>query len=211
MTGEETYLTFVDAARRSQGDALDIHLFASVLAMAAADAAQSGSPLGETCGLTVRERAGLAAHLFPDLRAGDALAGVDYLAGPDPAPDTEEQYVRDILLIYASGTSALERPMAALIARRARAPHHLWQDLGLRNRDELSVLMQRYYGPLKRRNVQDMKWKKFLYRMVCGAEGFSLCTTPVCSECDDFAVCFGEETGEARLAVARLQSEARAT
>ena len=35
----------------------------------------------------------------------------------------------------------------------------------------------------------------------CGsAEGFSLCTTPICSDCDDFEHCFGSEDGESMLA-----------
>jgi nitrogen fixation protein NifQ len=44
--------------------------------------------------------------------------------------------------------------------------------------------------------------------MVCGSEGFTLCTSPVCSECEDFANCFGAEDGESRLAIARNASKA---
>jgi nitrogen fixation protein NifQ len=54
-----------------------------------------------------------------------------------------------------------------------------------------------------------MKWKRFLYRMVCSMEGFTLCTAPVCTECDDFEHCFGAEDGEARLA--RLRNARVAT
>ena len=90
-----------------------------------------------------------------------------------------------------------------MIARRCKSPHHLWQDLGLANRGELSQLMNRHFARLADKNRQDMKWKKFLYRMVCGSEGFMLCTAPVCSECDDFKNCFGAEDGESMLARAR--------
>ena len=86
-------------------------------------------------------------------------------------------------------------------------PNHLWQDLGLRNRGELSALMRRHFEPLADRNVNDMKWKKFLYRMICRDEGFRLCTAPSCAECDDFAVCFGDESGESLLARNRRQSD----
>jgi nitrogen fixation protein NifQ len=48
-----------------------------------------------------------------------------------------------------------------------------------------------------------MRWKRFFYRMLCEAEGFTLCSTPVCTDCTDFDLCFGEETGESRLASAR--------
>ena len=53
-----------------------------------------------------------------------------------------------------------------------------------------------------------MKWKKFLYRMICRDTGYSLCTAPSCSECDDFEICFGEESGESFLARARRRVEA---
>jgi nitrogen fixation protein NifQ len=92
-----------------------------------------------------------------------------------------------------------------MIARRCKWPHHLWQDLGLRDRRELSALMRRHFSPMAARNHGDMKWKKFLYRMICGSEGFILCTSPVCSDCDDFENCFGAEDGEARLARVRNQ------
>ena len=59
--------------------------------------------------------------------------------------------------------------------------------------------MQRHFPRLKARNSGDMKWKKFLYRLVCGSEGFVLCPAPVCSDCDDFASCFGAEEGVAQL------------
>jgi nitrogen fixation protein NifQ len=72
-------------------------------------------------------------------------------------------------------------------------PRHLWRDLGLRNRTELSDLMQRHFTMLARWNVNDMKWKKFLHRLVCSSEGFTICASPVCSECNDYDVCFGEE------------------
>jgi nitrogen fixation protein NifQ len=82
-----------------------------------------------------------------------------------------------------------------MIARRGLEPHHLWQDLGLRNRGELSQLMHRHFATLARRNVNDMKWKKFLYRLVCGTEGFAVCASPVCSDCNDYDHCFGDESG----------------
>jgi nitrogen fixation protein NifQ len=60
--------------------------------------------------------------------------------------------------------------------------------------------MRLHFAPLALRNSRDMKWKKFLYRMICRDEGYRLCTTPICSECDDFAMCFGDESGESLLA-----------
>jgi nitrogen fixation protein NifQ len=67
--------------------------------------------------------------------------------------------------------------------------------------------MQRHFALLAGRNTQDMKWKKFFYRMICREDGFSMCVAPSCSECGDFDGCFGDESGESLLARVRLQSE----
>ena len=68
--------------------------------------------------------------------------------------------------------------------------------------------MVRHFPALALRNSQDMKWKKFFYRMICRDEGFSMCTAPCCSECSDFALCFGDESGESLFARSRLSSAA---
>ena len=138
----------------------------------------------------------LAATMFPGAKAFFECVGIE--GGLDV--DNEEQSLRDILAMYSSGNGLLERSLAAMIARRCKSPHHLWQDLGLRDRGELSRLMKRHFSRLAEKNQHDMKWKKFLYRMVCGSQGFTLCSSPICTECDDYADCFGVEEGESRLA-----------
>ncbi|MCC9624203.1 nitrogen fixation protein NifQ [Thalassospira sp. MA62] len=197
MRGQEAYDWLIGNAGASDGyDAFDHHIIASVLALAIEEADDQGLSVVETCGLDAQPLCDLVADLFPACK-GDFVTMCE---GITRTIDLEEQSVRDILLMYASTGSMLECCLAGLVARRCNAPHHLWQDLGLRDRTELSALMARYFTRLSNRNSGDMKWKKFLYRMVCGSEGFSLCTTPVCSDCDDFHVCFGQESGESRLA-----------
>ena len=93
--------------------------------------------------------------------------------------------------------------LARLIARRSLRPNHLWQDLGLFARGELSELLHRHFRPLAERNVNDMKWKKFFYRELCRLDGLLLCKAPTCDACDDFGLCFGGEPGEPLLALAR--------
>lgn len=70
---------------------------------------------------------------------------------------------------------------------------HLWQDLGLWERADLSKLMQQNFSQLAARNVKDMKWKKFLYKQLCEAEGIYTCRAPSCEVCKDYDVCFGPE------------------
>jgi nitrogen fixation protein NifQ len=205
MRAQEAYDWLTAAAKPSACAPFDIHVAASVLALAIEEAAvRGGGSIAEGCGLGAEALAPLARAMFPL-----AAAELESLAG-DAAPlrSAEEAQVRDVALMYASGESWLEGPLATMIARRCQRPNHLWQDLGLRNRGELSELMRRHFAPLARKNSGDMKWKKFLYRTICSAEGFTLCTAPVCTECTDFEACFGAEDGESRLARARLQERA---
>jgi nitrogen fixation protein NifQ len=55
----------------------------------------------------------------------------------------------------------------------------------------LSRVLRRRFEPLARRNVRDMKWKKFFYRELFMRDGVLVCKAPVCDICTDFAHCFG--------------------
>ncbi|EGX99777.1 nitrogen fixation protein NifQ [Nitrospirillum viridazoti Y2] len=186
--------------RAGPADPFDLHVVASILALAWAEALAGRGSLPFCAGLDGVALEGLALRLFPGAWPGIAvLAGSPASLGPANLGD-DELAVRDLLWMYAGGGTDLQRDLAAMIARRCSRPNHLWQDLGLRDRGELSALMRRHFGALADRNRQDMKWKKFLFRMICRAEGFTLCTAPVCTDCDDFDACFGAEDGEAMLA-----------
>jgi nitrogen fixation protein NifQ len=126
----------------------------------------------------------------------------------EPMVGDDERCLRELLWRFRTVPAPITSLLSVLVARRATRPNHLWQDLGLANRGELCRLMQRHFASLARRNTQDMKWKKFFFRMICRDEGYTLCSAPSCSECCDFSACFGDESGESLLARVRLQSEA---
>jgi len=199
MTAEEVYDQLFATPGPVDCDAFDRHVVAAILSLAVSEGETSGTGPLEGLGLSGDELSILLSATFP--HAPDAVRTA--LAARTPEIDAEEQSLRDILGMYCSEGNTLERMLGAMIARRCKYPHHLWQDLGLRDRVELSQLMKRHFEPLAHKNRNDMKWKKFLYRMVCGSEGFTLCTAPVCAECDDFHICFGAEDGESRLAWTR--------
>jgi nitrogen fixation protein NifQ len=71
---------------------------------------------------------------------------------------------------------------------------HLWQDLGLWSRPQLSAMLHYNFPKLAAKNNQDMKWKKFLYKQLCEADGSHLCRAPSCNVCVDYSKCFGSET-----------------
>ncbi|MFG1289752.1 nitrogen fixation protein NifQ [Xanthobacter versatilis] len=196
MAAEEVYDWLIASSTASAGDPSDVHVAASIAAVAFAEAEEDGRHCLEALGLEKGAFLDLARILFPD-----AVEALDRrIEGRSISVEAEEQSIRDILGIYSSDAGRLQTHFIAMIARRCQSPHHLWQDLGLRDRAELRELMARRFAPLAQKNRQDMKWKKFLYRMVCGSEGFTLCAAPVCSDCDEFHVCFGAEDGESRLA-----------
>lgn len=70
---------------------------------------------------------------------------------------------------------------------------HLWQDLGVWQRGELTAFLTYNFPTLARRNSKDMKWKKFLYKQLCETEGIYLCRAPSCEVCSDYSNCFGSE------------------
>jgi nitrogen fixation protein NifQ len=183
-------------------DAGDAHVVASIIAMAAHEA-NAGRALTQGLGIAGAELRHLISALFPHALPLLERFGLD--ANVSIAED--EGCLRELLTRCSNGGTWLELRLAKLIARRSMRPNHLWQDLGLRNRRELSALMARHFAPLAARNNQDMKWKKFFFRMICRDEGFRLCAAPSCSECDDFAVCFGDESGESLLARIRHDGE----
>ena len=175
----------------------DRHVLASILAVASME----NGTVAERTGLTAADIASLLAHWFP----GACGFGVAR-AGTGAVEDDETVMVRDLLLMHRSSDGEIGRWLAAMIARRAMEPSHLWEDLGLRDRSELTRLLSRHFAPLAARNTQNMKWKRFFYRALCESDGFAMCTTPVCTECRDFDLCFGDESGESRMAGRRREA-----
>ena len=201
LTRAEDLYAFLMGAHADGIDAFDAHVAASILAISFGEAAAEGRSLTGTTGLSRDELTGLVAEFFPK------AASWRFLAGAETEPGADERCLADLLANCAASRTKFEARLAVMIARRAQRPNHLWQDLGLASRRDLSELMARHFKVLARRNSQDMKWKKFFYRAICAEAAYSLCTAPSCAECGDFDQCFGEETGEALLARARRAYE----
>jgi nitrogen fixation protein NifQ len=168
------------------GDPFDRHVFACILAKGACE-----PYLPSAVGLGLGDLADLLGRHFPgaewvlDGLPADADRGEDAIEEPD---------YRALLAGNATLPGSDEaRWLAAMVARRSLRPGHLWEDLGLANRQDLSGLLLRHFGPIAARNLRDMKWKKFFYRQMCEAEGIVVCKSPICDECSDFHLCFRED------------------
>ena len=93
----------------------------------------------------------------------------------------------------AAGTAEDIAGMALRVAVASLGDDHLWQDLQLGSRAELSLLMRHWFPRLAALNSRDMKWKKFLYKQLCDKAELLICRAPSCDVCSDYARCFGPE------------------
>ena len=161
MTAEDVYRRLIGGQRTQSFDAFDLHVVASILALAVCEAHAEGKPVYEAVGLDGPALSRLLRRMFSHAAALFLNNG-----RPSLARGEDEACLLDLLKRGGTEGSPFEALLAGMIARRAQRPNHLWQDLGLRDRGELSLLMTRHFAPLAGRNSKDMKWKKFFYRTI---------------------------------------------
>lgn len=132
----------------------------------------------------------LLTQYFPDADLVDDAPGRGEF-DVERLPERED--LIELLLQNRRGDEVAEVWLAYIIATACMGMDHLWQNMGLWSRTELSELMQRNFPLLAERNNRDMKWKKFLYKQLCEKEGLNACRAPSCDLCADFKKCFGPE------------------
>jgi nitrogen fixation protein NifQ len=138
-------------------------------------------------------RLGLSAAAFQTLWQ-DYFPGKHLALLDGPGEDIAElDDLLQLLLEYRAGLRESEVWLAHIVAYSCCGRNHLWQDLGLADRNELSVLMNTAFPALAALNVDDMKWKKFIYHFYCKREGIYVCPAPSCGQCADHAKCFSPE------------------
>lgn len=168
---------------RAAGDGND-HVFACMIV-----SWQTGAgAMPDWLGLSPAAYRCLMAHHFPHAPAGGLITLGRTLA--EDRMDEVDELVR-LMLIDKAGESPSEVWMAHVVAAGCMGSDHLWQDLGLWSRADLTALMRRNYPALAARNLRDMKWKRFLYKQLCDAEGIYSCRAPSCDVCVDYPLCFG--------------------
>jgi nitrogen fixation protein NifQ len=162
------------------------HILATMLASQLA----GNSAMPSRLGLSMAEYEALMQLHFPG-----AELPLSYLAELtlDAQRLPEQDELRALLLSHRSDPSSEGEWMAQIVVTGCMGGDHLWQDLGLWSRKDLSALMQQNFEQLAAKNDRDMKWKKFLYKQLCLAEGIYVCRSPSCEVCPDYAACFGPE------------------
>jgi len=105
----------------------------------------------------------------------------------------EQKELLELLMQYRRHPSEEITWMATIVTTGCMGGNHLWQDMGLWSRLDLSNLIHSNFPALAARNDRDMKWKKFFYKQLCQQEGIYVCRSPSCEVCPDYNDCFGPE------------------
>lgn len=120
---------------------------------------------------------------------GSAPSGINL----DNARSLEKEDLIALLQSFSVHKNQESEWIITIIVTACLGLDHLWQDLGLWQRSELTELLIYNFPELAQSNTQDMKWKKFLYKKLCDAEDINLCRAPSCEVCTDYANCYGSE------------------
>ncbi|MHB1265985.1 MAG: nitrogen fixation protein NifQ [Acidithiobacillus ferriphilus] len=110
-----------------------------------------------------------------------------------PVPLNEFEDLLDLLLEHRSDVSEQTEWLAYAVASGCMGGDHLYQDMGMPDRQALSALLERYFTALYLKNVGNMKWKKFFYKQLCDRAEVKMCPAPSCQVCNDYKNCFGPE------------------
>ncbi len=92
----------------------------------------------------------------------------------DIPENRRSEYEGIVGLLMESATPDDDGALAAAdaIARGSLLDGHLWRAMQLDNRDELRALFEAHFPELAAGNTKDMRWKKYLYKRLCGWPGF---------------------------------------
>jgi len=140
-------------------------------------------------GLSPEHFAELLGRHFPGFAI--PVQGSSATLDPERVPERDE--LLQLIDGHRGGADPSERWIAQIIVAACMAGNHLWQDLGLWSRKDLSKLIGDNFPALAAKNDRDMKWKKFFYKQLCVQEGIYTCRAPSCEVCPDYAACFGPE------------------
>ncbi len=148
------------------------------------------SVLPDALGLSQDQFQSMLQYSFPGYQlSSEAVSGSQL----DFSRMLERQDLEQLLRRFASSKNLETECLISILVAACLGSDHLWQDLGLWSRSALSALLNHNFPELAACNSRDMKWKKFLYKQLCEAEGLYVCRAPSCEVCKDYVLCFGPE------------------
>ncbi|ADG18004.1 NifQ family protein [Paraburkholderia atlantica] len=110
-------------------------------------------------------------------------------------PSEHANFVHALHTLLVANASSTVHPddahcLATIIAHACLRPDHLWRDLGLAGRDDVTWMLTRYFPTLVERNVDNLRWKKFLAAQCAISLGRKPGPAPGCPGCEDYGYCF---------------------
>lgn len=149
-------------------------------------------------GLSPAELHDLLDYLFPGALTGfdtalsslrEQYAAYVGMGVSDPQPGFT-LLMRVLLDAYRAPGPDTTPWVSSVLAHACLRPDHLWRDLGLSGREDVTVLLARHYPGLVSRNVNNLRWKKFLAHSACEHADLPAAAAPGCSDCEDSAFCY---------------------
>lgn len=133
----------------------------------------------------------LLVDCFPELEPLQTMPSPHYQTLLDTVPADFAALVELLLAHRTPGADARQADwLARAIAAAGFGGRHLWADLGLTGRDEVSGLIERYFQPLFERNTRNLKWKRFIFAELGAWQGREGLRPPGCRYCEQFGQCF---------------------
>ncbi|WP_083254168.1 nitrogen fixation protein NifQ [Pandoraea sp. ISTKB] len=80
--------------------------------------------------------------------------------------------------------------MATILATACLRPDHLWRDLGLTGRDDVTALLTHFFPSLVLENTENLRWKRFLAQVCAQAYGRAPAPAPGCPGCEAYGECY---------------------
>ncbi|MBI5752993.1 MAG: nitrogen fixation protein NifQ [Hydrogenophilales bacterium] len=146
-------------------------------------------------GLSEKQFGCLLDRYFPNAWL-DLFAAAELTGESTPCPSFRDEEMQDLLALLLEHRSSEREESTWLpyaIAASCMGRNHLWQDMGLVDRQALSGLLKQNFQSLYDKNTGNMKWKKFFYKQLCERAEVTLCKAPSCQVCADYRSCFGPE------------------
>ena len=143
-----------------------------------------------TLGMPQGDLLHMVQHCFPELGELEPGDDSDYERILQSVPQDFNEMVS---MLLAEPSDFDEQPERAWLARAVVAAsfgeQHLWEDLGLFGREDVSTLLAQYFPALAQRNVRGMRWKRFLFHELSLRLNRADTMPPGCAQCEEFERC----------------------
>lgn len=147
-----------------------------------------------------------AATLGLDPAAFGALCAGAGAVVPAPASPAVHAVDAELLeplaaLMWAerSGDGDWTRLALRTVACACFGARHLWQDIGLAGRPEVTQLIETHAPRLAAGNVRELKWKRYLFERLGQTLARPGLRPPRCEGCGDYAQCWGDNGAPIRM------------